>query len=821
MTDADSSGQTSGLYKSLSNDVHRVNGIFYGHPGRITYIPSEDVENGLGKLSVTRVTGQTPLFRQLSPFEQWLPSTRAEAPVPTLEKTSQSTVKSGDQGFWCSDGAPILQIKFASRHRKYNQIRWLIVQKATSTTVFEPELRGEPVNDVESRCYLDLGRPNHIAANPIVTITQGATGGDPHCDFSFSPGFDADPPQLAIIDRSGRWTVLHVMRDRFGGSKSARPTIKYTGSLVPAPMKGIGASPPTHRGWYTIHWISQADTGDWEDPGSPSTDFVRLRVNNLPSGLRISPKSSGTLMFQQVVLFWFSLEATVRQPHIHQQTVQVTQVDDTTLPGTLRLECLLPLPAKVTRRRNNSDGLGDELQHAVRFYQFLGLGSDLSLHSSLNAVSADQGHVSGAPDVRFDRLWRQGKRKAYLHRVEDSFVLPDELRREVVPEAEQRPGPGLTQLARIAERSSRSRNLRSFFSRVIRGINDTLNDDESAVGTDKDGHDIIPFQSIREIVERGVEEGQATFVSLLDFIDHIQRPPDFDVAGFDWNSQIDELQGIDSDRVRIVQQSAHSMRLSPADLFEKFSILWSARLPPNALREATERRMQAILQRLAIEISLSGLGLMVNDPAASLYHDELPSPDSLIKREGTPSAQTQNMHKAGLPTPSASPAPAPAPIHPEADNVDYNAQDVDPVIKRLQMYMTIRTLPPPNKPGSRLLSHWPEQRGSDPAEDSFIPGNLKRDRGRDSRRKQRNASKRRQSSERSIRGSSPASGPSTQPLPRIIHSSQIPDNTSQSQPSSLPVQPMSQPVSGLHGVRVTPSRKKSKGKGRKSIGGFR
>jgi len=92
--------------------------------------------------------------------------------------------------------------------------------------------------------------------------------------------------------------------------------------------------------------------------------------------------------------------------------------------------------------------------------------------------------------------------------------LPDELRREVVPEAEQRPGPGLTQLARIAERSSRSRNLRSFFSRVIRGINDTLNDDESAVGTDKDGHDIIPFQSIREIVERGVEEGQATFVSL-------------------------------------------------------------------------------------------------------------------------------------------------------------------------------------------------------------------------------------------------------------------------------------------------------------------
>ena len=62
-----------------------------------------------------------------------------------------------EEAIWASDGLPISQIKFATSLSRYDSVRWLMVQKQTSTTVLQPEYHKVPVSQRQSN-DLSVGR---------------------------------------------------------------------------------------------------------------------------------------------------------------------------------------------------------------------------------------------------------------------------------------------------------------------------------------------------------------------------------------------------------------------------------------------------------------------------------------------------------------------------------------------------------------------------------------------------------------------------------------------------------------------------------------
>ncbi|KAK0709005.1 RNA polymerase I-specific transcription initiation factor RRN6-like protein [Lasiosphaeria miniovina] len=136
-------------------------------------------------------------------------------------------------GEWCQDSAPISLVKFASDPDAKTPIRWLLVQKAASTTICAPELRelpsrhGEPAGKAAGGAGLA-----QIFVNPLATIRCEQTGGFSHSDLAFSPSFGEDAPQLAIIDTAGCWSVWDITSHRSAGRlKSLNPVVRMCGSI--------------------------------------------------------------------------------------------------------------------------------------------------------------------------------------------------------------------------------------------------------------------------------------------------------------------------------------------------------------------------------------------------------------------------------------------------------------------------------------------------------------------------------------------------------------------------------------------------------------
>lgn len=166
------------------------------------------------------------------------------------------------QGEWAEDGAPITNIRFAVDSRPYDPIRWVMVQKETGTTVFEPEVVLLPYasNVSEGQHIRALAKgPSHVSPNRLFMIKTSSTGGSPHLDVSFNPVADGRSPQLAIIDNSGNWSVWDVTGSRSVRPKSLQPILTARGSIATASIPGsLGNSPSnvTHR----VMWLAVDDT---------------------------------------------------------------------------------------------------------------------------------------------------------------------------------------------------------------------------------------------------------------------------------------------------------------------------------------------------------------------------------------------------------------------------------------------------------------------------------------------------------------------------------------------------------------------------------
>jgi RNA polymerase I-specific transcription initiation factor RRN6 len=158
---------------------------------------------------------------------------------------------------WHQDVLPISTIKFATDIRKWAPIRWLIVQKATSTTLLEPEVGRAATFDGASRSGRTVPRSSKVSANSLLTIRASETGGRSQTGVSFKPVVDGKPPQLAIIDECGSWSVWNITGRRSERPKNLSPVQVLcghilTGSLYPLPEKGASAPEPHVVLWLTL-----------------------------------------------------------------------------------------------------------------------------------------------------------------------------------------------------------------------------------------------------------------------------------------------------------------------------------------------------------------------------------------------------------------------------------------------------------------------------------------------------------------------------------------------------------------------------------------
>lgn len=120
-----------------------------------------------------------------------------------------------DEVVWSSDGLPITQVQFATSIAAGSTVRWLLVQKQTSTMMFRPQFSRVP--KTKSASYQSTGSTlSRIDPNHILTLSHRQTGGNAHVDMAFNPPVDDRPPQLCVVDECGYWTLWTLSSLRMG-----------------------------------------------------------------------------------------------------------------------------------------------------------------------------------------------------------------------------------------------------------------------------------------------------------------------------------------------------------------------------------------------------------------------------------------------------------------------------------------------------------------------------------------------------------------------------------------------------------------------------
>ncbi|KAL8336447.1 hypothetical protein RB601_000317 [Gaeumannomyces tritici] len=140
----------------------------------------------------------------------------------------------GYEGFWDGEGVPVIKVQFVAVPKTQGGLRrWLLVQTAQATMVFQPEIRAVPTWSRASRRASDGGAgkgPCFIELIPALTIQSSQVGDGLNSDFSFDPGSEDDPrPRLAIVDRAGEWTVWNITGDRGSRHKPLSAMVVHSG----------------------------------------------------------------------------------------------------------------------------------------------------------------------------------------------------------------------------------------------------------------------------------------------------------------------------------------------------------------------------------------------------------------------------------------------------------------------------------------------------------------------------------------------------------------------------------------------------------------
>ncbi|EFY84520.1 hypothetical protein MAC_09431 [Metarhizium acridum CQMa 102] len=135
-----------------------------------------------------------------------------------------------EETIWPGDGLPIMKIKFATAYWQQGSVRWLLVQSQTSVTILSPEYHRNPLPD-STRSGSQSQPPSFIAPNPLITLHHHQTGGNAFSDVCFNPPSIGSPPQIAIIDECGYWSVWSLQGTWQVAKKTLRLSLYKCGHI--------------------------------------------------------------------------------------------------------------------------------------------------------------------------------------------------------------------------------------------------------------------------------------------------------------------------------------------------------------------------------------------------------------------------------------------------------------------------------------------------------------------------------------------------------------------------------------------------------------
>ena len=215
---------------------------------------------------------------------------------------------------WTRDIGVIRRIKAVVNLRRFEPVRWLIVQRDAGTSIFRPAFQRVPV---VSEAFSGHGpqQPSHIHPNLLFAIPTRLTGCDSHADVSFNPGAKAEPPQLAIVDQGGRWTVWGVSGTRARAQVRPRLALYRCGDIWKGVRSRISQRPSPDPQWHRIAWVG-ASPGEIDDD---SDDYEEGYAAESPQPRAAYPplqRSSTLLICSRKALRLIDLDADAVLPDL-------------------------------------------------------------------------------------------------------------------------------------------------------------------------------------------------------------------------------------------------------------------------------------------------------------------------------------------------------------------------------------------------------------------------------------------------------------------------------------------------------------------------
>ncbi len=240
---------------------------------------------------VAHATGDNGHVLSLAPLieEEWSWDERSGYSDLVL---SLNKLDGSEQGQWFEDAEPITSIRFVN-HESRNQTRhWILVQKESSTTICEPILDRIGAF-AETPGSLAVQKSYRIMANPICRIPRDKTGGGPQCDVSFNPSFSDEqpaPPQLAIIDKSGNWSIWDLNSQKDTRKEVLVPSIKTWGSILAGIKRRTPHKPGSSYQMHGIMWLPLSEGHSHDDGFSGGSEV--LDDSGLSPNLHIPTRSN-------------------------------------------------------------------------------------------------------------------------------------------------------------------------------------------------------------------------------------------------------------------------------------------------------------------------------------------------------------------------------------------------------------------------------------------------------------------------------------------------------------------------------------------------
>ncbi|POR38068.1 Uncharacterized protein TPAR_01715 [Tolypocladium paradoxum] len=301
-----------GHFRRTEETVHRKQLLAIG--------PMSDLRDhsDIKSMSVLAVaTGESGELLRLARIDesrwQWGESKDVVLNLSVIDSAHQE-----EETVWASDCLPISQIKFATYFSQHNSVRWLLVQKSTSTTILQPEYHPNPVLESGAMTESTHQRSSYINPNPLLILHNNQTGGNAHSDMSFNPAVLGRPPQLAVMDECGYWSVWNILGTWQVDKRTLRLSQYKCGHILEGILDAIPTSPdfPAERHGFLRVGRSEVD----ETYRVPSRRAANLETITSPS---------------QYVLMWSA------------ERFEVADLEsDTLLP---KLELLLPETARPDR----------------------------------------------------------------------------------------------------------------------------------------------------------------------------------------------------------------------------------------------------------------------------------------------------------------------------------------------------------------------------------------------------------------------------------------------------------------------------------------